>query len=62
MESKKKLREELMNAELRATTHFEKEQELEKKFNRVWDVILNGEKEYELAVLTIQKIKKVLEN
>lgn len=62
METRKKLREEAKNAELRAIVHFEKEQELERKFKTIMKIIINGEDKNEMAVFTLNKIKEVLEN
>jgi hypothetical protein len=53
METKKQLREELMNAELRAVTHFRKLQNVER-------IIREADNKKELYAITMMKIKNEL--
>lgn len=53
METKKKLKEELMNAELRAVTHFRKLQNIER-------IVRESETSKELYADTVRKIKNEL--
>lgn len=52
-ESKKELRKELENAELRAVTHF-------RKLNQIETIIKNGEEKKETCFEMIKKIKDVI--
>lgn len=53
METKKQLREEAENAELRAVTHFQ-------KLNKIEQILNNADKTREIYYETVQKIKKVI--
>ena len=53
METKKQLREEAENAELRAVTHFQ-------KLNKIEQILNNADKTHEMYYETVQKIKKVI--
>lgn len=53
METKKELRNELMNAELRAVTHFRKLQNIER-------IIREADENKELYAMTVLKIKNEL--
>lgn len=53
METKKQLREEAENAELRAVTHFQ-------KLNKIEQILINADKTHEMFYETVQKIKKVI--
>ena len=53
METKKQLREEAENAELRAVTHFQ-------KLNKIEQILINADKTHEMYYETVQKIKKVI--
>ena len=54
METKRQLKADVMNAELRAARHFTKLQDIDK-------IITMADREHEMAILTLNKIKKVLE-
>lgn len=53
METKKQLREEAENAELRAVTHFQ-------KLNKIEQILNNADKTHEMYYETVEKIKKVI--
>ena len=53
METKKQLREEAENAELRAVTHFQ-------KLNKIEQILKNADKTHEMYYETVEKIKKVI--
>lgn len=53
METKKQLREEAENAELRAVTHF-------RKLNQIELILNNADKTHEMYYETVEKIKKVI--
>ena len=53
METKKQLREEAENAELRAVTHFQ-------KLNKIEQILINADKTHEMYYQTVEKIKKVI--
>ena len=53
METKKQLREEAENAELRAVTHFQ-------KLNKIEQILNNADKTHEMYYQTVEKIKKVI--
>ena len=53
METKKQLREEAENAELRAVTHFQ-------KLNKIEQILINADKTHEMYYETVQKIKRVI--
>ena len=53
METKKKLKEDLMNAELRAVTHF-------RKLNQIENIMRRAEISKEMYYDTLQKIKEVI--
>ena len=53
IETKKQLREEAENAELRAVTHFQ-------KLNKIEQILINADKTHEMFYETVQKIKKVI--
>ncbi len=55
METKRELREELENAELRAVTHY-------RKLFKIENIIRESDKNKELYAFTIDKIKRVLAN
>lgn len=60
-ESKKELKEEIINAEERATKHFRNKVELERKLNSIKFIIDEADRNKELYVFTIDKIKRVLD-
>ena len=53
METKKQLREEAENAELRAVTHF-------RKLNQIEIILKNADISHEMYYETVEKIKKVI--
>lgn len=53
IETKKQLRQEAENAELRAVTHFQ-------KLNKIEQILKNADKTHEMYYDTVQKIKKVI--
>lgn len=53
METKKQLREEAENAELRAVTHFQ-------KLNKIEQILKNADKTHEMYYETVEKIKRVI--
>lgn len=53
METKRQLREEAENAELRAVTHF-------RKLNKIEQILKNADKTHEMYYETVEKIKKVI--
>ena len=53
METKKQLREEAENAELRAVTHF-------RKLNQIEIILKNADISHEMYYQTVEKIKKVI--
>lgn len=53
METKKQLREEAENAELRAVTHFQ-------KLNKIEQILKNADISHEMYYETVEKIKKVI--
>lgn len=53
IETKKQLRQEAENAELRAVTHFQ-------KLNKIEQILINADKTHEMYYQTVEKIKKVI--
>lgn len=53
METKKQLREEAENAELRAVTHF-------RKLNQIEIILKNADEKHEMYYETVQKIRRVI--
>lgn len=53
METKRQLRKEAMNAELRAVTHFE-------KLNKIENILKQADAKHEMYYDTVQKIKRVI--
>lgn len=60
-ESKKELKEELLNSELRAANQFKERVALERKLKHINFIIEEADRNKELYVFTIEKIKRVLE-